>query len=268
MLAFLAHLEKDRRNSRPTRNARLAALRSFIRYALDLVGPELLPEAQRILAIPFKRHRQRLLGFLTTDEIDAILSVTAATWSGRRDRLLFTLLYNTGARVSEVTAIRVIDVSNRDFKHVDLRGKGRKYRTVPLWLKTRRMIRQWVNENRLPDEASLLPNRFGQALSRSGVQDRLRQLVIKATRICPSIRNHAVSPHTFRHSTAMHMLQSGVLPEVISLWLGHESLNSTHLYIEADIAMKEKALQRINPPKTPHRRFKADDKLLRFLDSL
>lgn len=268
ILSFLNYLEKDRNNCRRTRNVRLAALRSFSRYALDRVGPEFLPEAQRILAIPFKRYRHRLLGFLSSEEIDTILKVTPQTWSGRRDRLLFTMLYNTGARVSEITSIRVIDVAGSNLNHVELHGKGRKHRTVPLWPKTRRLIRQWIKENRLSNQSPLLPNRFGRALTSSGVQHRLRQLVNKAVLTCPSLKNRTISPHTFRHSTAMHMLQSGVLPEVISLWLGHESPNTTHLYIEADIVMKEKALQKLNPPKTPHRRFRANDKLLRFLDNL
>lgn len=268
VLAFLQYLESNRGNSSRSRNARLAAIRSFIRYAQDLVGPELPEKVGRILAIPRKRHTQPVLGFLTRDEIDSILAATSPTWSGQRDHLLFLLLYNTGARVSEVLSLHVRDVLAADGAHLILHGKGRKERTIPLWRSTQHRLRQWIRQNRLASEAPLLPNRFGHPMTRSGVAWQLRQLVRKAAAQTPSLRGRRISPHTFRHSTAMHLLQGGVATEVIALWLGHERPNTTHHYVEADLQMKSKALEALRTPKGKRRPQTQHDELLRFLESL
>jgi integrase/recombinase XerD len=269
ILSFLNYLEKERHNSVRSRNLRLAALRAFAHYLLAFHGADCTQQLQQILSIPMKRFARPLLGFLSPDEVQAVLDApNATTQAGRRDRLLFQLLYNTGARVSEIIHLRVADVSANGFQFVHLRGKGRKERAVPLWKTTRRLIRDWITSNSLKPDQPLLTNRFGGMLSRSGVAFRLEQAVVSAARVCPSLRGRTVTPHSLRHATAMHMLQAGVIPEVIALYLGHESPATTHLYVEADMTMKEKALRQIQSPATRIRRFQPKDDLLRFLDSL
>jgi site-specific recombinase XerD len=268
VLDFLHHLEQTRGNAIRTRNARLAALRSFIRYLVDWLGPELPIATRRILAIPFKRQVKRLVGFLTQLEIEAVLAAADEnTWTGRRDHLLILLLYNTGARISELLALRVQDLV-ASAKQVRLQGKGRKHRTLPLWTQTQRSLRRWIRENRLSGATPLLPNRYGGALTRFGALQQIKKLVRRASAQLPSLTQRPISPHVFRHATAMRMLETGVPPEVIALWLGHENRNTTHQYVEADLAMKERALKAVAPPKFKPHQFRPDDKLLRFLDSL
>jgi len=196
VLNFLIHLEKERQNSIRSRNARLMALRSFVHYASDLLGPELPETTRRILAIPLKRYSRPLLGFLTHEEVQAILAETDDSWTGRRDHLLFLLLYNTGARVSELVALRVNDALTGDGHNLLLHGKGRKERCIPLWRSSQRLLRRWIKGNRLGPDAPLLPNRFGQTLNRSGVAWQLRKLVRLAALKTPSLKNRRVSPHT------------------------------------------------------------------------
>ncbi|TDN62000.1 phage integrase family protein [Paraburkholderia sp. BL10I2N1] len=198
-----------------------------------------------------------------------MLRQTGATWTSQRDHLLLALLYNTGARVSEIIGVRVSDVVLDSAACVHLRGKGRKQRSVPLWKTTGQEIRAWLRLNPgLRDGAALLPNRDGQAMSRSNVAQRLALAVARASAQEPSLLKKHVSPHTVRHTVAMHLLQSGVPFNVIALWLGHESTTTTHRYVEADLAMKEKALARLEPPETTMRRFRAPDSLMRFLSTL
>jgi len=268
VLRFLKYLERERHNTVRTRNARLAAIHALARYALTLWAGPAAVQTRRVLAVPFKRYTRPLVGFLSRREMTALLQVPAANWSGRRDRLLFTLLYNTGARVSEIIGLRVRDGLASQFRHLELHGKGRKQRAVPLWKNTRRLLRQWIKENRLAPDAPLFTNRRGQPLTRFGVYVRLQQRVQIAHHRCPTLRQRRISPHTLRHTTAMHLLQAGVMPEVISLWLGHESPNTTHLYVEADLAMKEKALRRLRSPNVHPVRFQAKGSLLRFLERL
>lgn len=268
VLAFLNHLETERHNTVRSRNARLMALRSFVHYAGDLLGPALPEATRRILSVTLKRYSRPLLGFLTPDEIQAILSVTDDSWTGRRDHLLFLLLYNTGARVSELVALRVNDALLGDGRHLRLHGKGRKERQIPLWRSTQKRLRRWIKDNQLRDDSPLLPNRFGQPMNRSGVAWQLRKLVRLAARKTSSLKNRRISPHTFRHSTAMHLLQSGVAPEVIALWLGHESPNTTHLYVEADLEMKRRTLESLPSPKLKRPGTEQTDRLLRFLEHL
>lgn len=267
VLRFLEHLERQRRNCIRTRNARLAAIRSFVHYLSDWLGPELPVTVARIPGIPFKRHVQRLIGFLSHQEVEAILAATDDTWTGQRDHLLFLLLYNTGARISEILALRVMDV-NVDGRQIELLGKGRKHRRVPLWPQTQRRLRRWLKENRWPPEAPLLPNRFGQRLTRAGAAYQLRQLVDRASAKHPSLKRRHISPHSFRHATAMALLEANVPTEVIALYLGHESPKTTHLYVEASLAMKKQALAKVNPPRAASRRFRPNEDDLRFLDNL
>ena len=268
ILAFLDHLEQDRHNAIRSRNLRLTALRAFLKFAgrRDVTSLHVVEQA---MAVPMKRFEQPMLGYLTRQEMEAVLGQPGALWSSQRDHLLLTMLYNTGARVSEIIGVRVVDVILDGAACVHLHGKGRKLRSIPLWDTTVVEVRAWLRLNpTLRDEAALLPNRHGQAMSRSNVAQRLDLAVARAAAKEPGILKKAVSPHTLRHTTAMHLLQSGVPFNVIALWLGHESMNTTHRYVEANLAMKEKALARLEPPDTKMTRFRAPDALMRFLQSL
>ncbi|MFC1707999.1 tyrosine-type recombinase/integrase [Planctomycetota bacterium] len=268
VLAFLDHLEQERGNSVRSRNLRLTAIRSFMRY-VSLQVPTQLPTVQRVLAIPTKRFDRPLLGFLSREEMEAVIAApNESTWSGRRDRAMFAMLYNTGARVSEVIGLRLLDLPFDREASVHLRGKGRKQRVVPLWKSTVKQLRCWIDELAGTPESPVFPNRWGKPMSRSGVEQRLRVAVSKAAKNCSTLGNRRVSPHTVRHTTAMHLLQAGVDITVIALWLGHESPSTTHLYVEADLAMKERALQKLQDPSVKTTRYQPTDSVLAFLDSL
>jgi len=268
ILGFLDHLERERHNSARTRNARLAAVRSFLRYAA-LYDPTTLPVIQRSLAIPTKRFDRPLVGFLSLEEMEAILvAPDRSTWSGQRDHVLLATMYNTGARVSEIITARVGDVALDQGPSIHLHGKGRKERAVPLWKSTAKRLKQWLPRVQTNAEAPLFPNRHGRPLTRSGVETRLRAAVETAAPHCPSLKKRRISPHVLRHTTAMHLLQSGVKSSLIALWLGHESLQTTHLYVEADLAMKERALNKLQDPHSKAFRFRPSDRLLAFLDTL
>lgn len=268
VLDFLSHLETERHNTVRSRNARLAAVRAFAHY-VALQCPPALQLAQQILAIPMKRFEKALLGFLSRDEIHALLAAPdTATWCGRRDKVMFALLYNTGARVSEMIGIRVADVTLAATSSVRLHGKGRKQRTVPLWKETAVEIRHWLKYSDLRPEQPLVPNRKGLPMTRTNVAERLSLAITAATKQCPQLKGRKVSPHTLRHTTAMHLLQAGVDITVIALWLGHESPVTTHGYVEADLAMKERALATIALPETKRKRYRPSDAVLKFLESL
>jgi integrase/recombinase XerD len=268
ILAFLDHLESERHNAVRSRNARLAALRTFLKFAghKDVAALHIIEQA---LGVPMKRFERPMLGFLSSEEVQAVIGPPTEGWTCQRDRLLLALLYNTGARVSELIGVTLADVVLDAGACVHLHGKGRKQRSVPLWKSTVKLIKAWLKLNPafLPT-AALLPNRSGQAMTRSNVTQRLELAVKTAAQTTPSLRDRAISPHTLRHTTAMHLLQSGVDISVIALWLGHESPTTTHQYIEADLAMKEKALARLHDPNTAAARFRPDDDLLAFLKTL
>lgn len=268
ILAFLSHLEHERHNAIRSRNLRLSALRTFLKFAgrRDLAS---LHVVERALAVPMKRFERPMLGFLTREEMVAVMGQPGPTWSSQRDHLLLAMLYNTGARVTEICRLRVADVVLDSAACVHLQGKGRKLRSVPLWKTTVLEIRAWLRANpQLGPEAALLPNRDGHAMTRCNVAQRLDLAVERAAISQPSLAKKRVSPHTLRHSTAMHLLQSGVPFNVIALWLGHESPNTTHRYVEADLEMKQKALARLDAPDTKVRHFRASDSLMRFLQTL
>lgn len=268
MIKFLDHLEKQRACQPRTRNARLAAIRSFM-HVVGQQEPAALALANRVLAIPMKRFDRPLLGFLSREELEAIIDAPdPACWNGRRDRNLFGLFYNTGARVSEMLQLERQHVQLSPIGRLELHGKGRKQRTVPLWKSTATQLGQWLEE--LPDrpDSPVFPNRFGQRLTRFGVDKRLRLAVKTATQSCSSLKGRVISAHTFRHSTAMHLLQAGVDITVIALLLGHESPSTTHHYIEMDLQMKEQCLQKLKAPGTKLSRFKPNDRLLEFLENL
>ena len=268
ILAFLDHLERERHNAVRSRNLRLTALRAFLKFAgrRDVAS---LHVVERALAVPMKRFERPMLGFLTREEMVAVLGQPGSSWSSQRDHLLLAMLYNTGARVSEIIGVRVTDVVLEGAACVHLKGKGRKQRSVPLWKTTTQEIRAWLRLNpTLRGETALLPNRDGRVMTRCNVAQRLDLAVVRASAQLPTLAKKKVSPHILRHTTAMHLLQSGVPFNVIALWLGHESTNTTHRYVEADLAMKEKALARLEAPDTKLRRYQAPDSLMKFLQTL
>lgn len=268
VLDFLNFLETERRNCVRTRNARLAAIRSFIQYAAG-EDPTLVAMSRRIRAIPMKRFDRPSLTFLSQAEMEALLNAPdTTTWSGRRDVVMFTTLYNTGARVSELTGIKLGDLSLDDTSSVALHGKGRKERTTPLWKSTAHQLKRWLHEIADDPDAFLFPDRKGNRLSRSGVQYRLTCCIQGAAASNPSLTNRRITPHVIRHTTAMHLLESGVDITVIALWLGHESVETTHMYLEADMKMKDRAMNLLQPPALTRTRYQPGDRLLRFLESL
>jgi integrase/recombinase XerD len=268
VLGFLDHLESARHNCVRSRNARLAAVHSFCRY-ITLKCPEALYLAQQILAIPVKRYEKPMLGSMSREEIQALLAAPDPhTWFGQRDRILLQVLYNTGARVSEMIGIRIADVTIDGAPCIRLHGKGRKQRTVPLWRETAMQIRKWLQHQCLPADAPLIPNRHGQPMTRANVGERLALAIVGATKQCPQLSGRRITPHSLRHTVALHLLQAGVDITVIAIWLGHESTVTTHGYIELNLAMKESALAALNPPTTKKIRYQPSDFLLKFLEGL
>jgi len=240
----------DLPNSVRSRNLRLTALRAFLKFAArrDVSCFYVIEQA---LGVPMKRFERPMLGFMTREEMLAVIGEPGDTWTSQRDHLLLTMLYNTGARVSEIIGVKVGDVVLGESACVHLRGKGRKQRSTPLWKSTVQAIRAWLRRNpKLGTDAALLPNRDGNAMTRFNVTQRLNIAVVRAALTYSSLSKRKISPHTVRHTTAMHLLQSGVAFSVIALWLGHESTTTTHRYVEADLAMKEKALARLQEPET------------------
>ncbi len=268
ILAFLDHLERDRGNAVRTRNARLAALRAFLKFAGHR-DVEALHVVEQALGVPMKRFERPMLGFLSREEMLAIIGKPGPSWTTQRDHLLLHMLYNTGARVSELIGVRLADVVLDGAACVHLHGKGRKQRTMPLWRSTVKAVRAWLRLNpALVPTSALLPNREGHPMTRANVTQRLALAVAAATPAMPSLRDRRISPHTVRHTTAMHLLQSGERIEGIALWLGHESPTTTHQYTQANLAMKEKALAKLQDPDTAAKRFRATDSLLEFLKTL
>jgi integrase/recombinase XerD len=239
ILSFLNHLEGQRRNSARSRNVRLAAIRTFFRW-VALREPEQINLATRVLAVPIKRTEKRIVQALTREEIEASLKVPdPSTRQGRRDHALLSTLYNSGARISEITGLQRNQVMFGASTFLQLHGKGRKERTVPLWPKTAHTLQVWFRE--LGDELQGLafPSIRGTRLSTEGANQILQRAVRGASIECPSLRDRHISPHTVRHATAMHLLQAGVDISVIALWLGHESIETTHIYLEADLKTRD-----------------------------
>jgi integrase/recombinase XerD len=268
ILSFLDYLEAERHNSARSRNARLAAIHSFFRW-VALSDPEAVGLATRVLAIPIKRTDRLLVQSLTRDEIDALLAAPDRTqWRGRRDYALLLTMYNTGARVSEITALRQEQVQLGSSSLINLWGKGRKERCIPLWANTAQVLKTWFRELEPSRTPIAFPSHRGRQLSRNGVDYILQQAVNQAGSQCPSLIGKRISPHVVRHTTAMHLLQSGMDITLIALWLGHESIETTHVYIDADLAAKERALEKLAPAEAATFRFKPSDSVLAFLQQL
>ncbi len=265
---FLEHLEDVRKNSARTRNARLAAIHSFFQY-VALEEPAYALHCQRILAMPNKRHERRPIEFLNREEFDALLAVPdLSTWLGRRDRALLLVAVQTGLRVSELIGLNCQDVVLGTGAHVRCLGKGRKYRCTPLRAETTTTLGAWLRERHGQPEQPVFPSIRGGRLSRDAIERLITKYTNVAKQTCSSLKRKRVSPHVLRHAAAMDLLQHGVDRSVIALWLGHESVETTQMYLHADMRLKEKALSRTTPLGVKPGRYRPDDKLLAFLESL
>lgn len=266
--AFLDHLEHQRGNTARTRNARLAAIHSLFRFAA-LRHPEHAQVIERVLAIPAKRFDRALVTYLTDAERDALLAAPdRTTWTGRRDHTLLLVAVQTGLRVSELIGLTRTDVHLGAGAHLSCHGKGRKDRVTPLTTTTVAALRVWLTERAGSPANPLFPTRRGAPLSRDAIEHRVTIHVHSAALRCPSLRTKKITAHTLRHTAAMALLHAGVDTSVIALWLGHEQVDTTQIYLHADLALKEKALARTTPPNTKPGRYRAPDSLLAFLDSL
>jgi integrase/recombinase XerD len=265
---FLAHLESKRGNSARSRNTRLAAIRSFFRF-VAMNEPTHMLQCQQILALPSKRHIRRTVDFLDRDEMEALATAPdRSTWVGRRDHVILTLALQTGLRASELINLRCGDVVAGTGAHVRCEGKGRKQRCTPLRRETLNVLAAWRKERGGSDEDPLFPSNSGKKLSRDALEHIVQRHTLSAAKKCPSLKRKRVSPHVLRHSTAMELLQHGVDQSVIALWLGHESIETTQVYMHADLRLKEKALERMDPKTQKPGRYRPDDKLLAFLEAL
>ncbi len=266
--AFLDHLEKDRGNGARSRNARLAAIHSFFQYAA-LHAPDHSALIQRVLAIPNKRYDRTQIEFLTHPEIEALLAAPdVSTWSGRRDRTLLLVAVQTGLRVSELVGLRCEDVELGRGAHVRCLGKGRKERCTPLRKDAVRALRGWLCERNPRLSDPLFPSTRGGPLGPDGVEHLLAKHLATARKKCSSLKKKRVSPHVLRHSAAMELLQAGVDRSVIALWLGHERLDTTQIYLHANLGLKEHALAKTAPLNVQPGRYRPDDRLLTFLKNL
>jgi integrase/recombinase XerD len=264
--AFLDHLERERGNS--TRNARLAAIHSLFGY-LALQHPEHAQSIGRVLAIPAKRADHTIVVFLSHDELDALLGAPdTTTWTGRRDYAWIRLATQTGLRASELTGLTCGDVHLGAGAHVACHGKGRKDRITPLTAATVTVLRNWMAEHSGPTTNPLFPTNRGTPMSSDALQQRLTLHASTAAHQCVSLHGKTITPHVLRHTAAMNLLQAGVDITVIALWLGHESVTTTQIYLQADLALKQQALDRATPPTTPPGRYQPPDGLLTFLESL
>ncbi len=266
--AFLDHLQHQRGNSIRTRNARLAAIHSLFTFAA-LRNPEHAADIERVLAIPAKRADQTIVTFLTDIEADALLaSPDRNTWTGRRDHALILLAIQTGLRASELIGLTRRDVHLGTGAYLSCHGKNRKDRITPLTTSTVATLRTWLTEHQAEPGDPLFPTNRGGPMSRDALEQRLTRHSIAAQQSCPSLAGKKITPHVLRHTAAMRLLHAGVDITVIALWLGHENLNTTQIYLQADLALKQQALDRTTPPSTPPGRYQPPDHLLAFLESL
>lgn len=266
--AFLEHLERDRANCVRTRNARLAAVRSFFRFAA-FAEPAHAELIARVLAIPEKRTTRTVVTFLDQTEIAALVAAPdRSTWHGRRDHALLVLACQSGLRVAELRSLRVGDVELGSGAHVRVHGKGRKERCTPLTRHTMAVLRVWLQERHGEPADPLFPTVRGGRLSHDAVSDLVTKHSARAAASCPTLSSKHVTPHTLRHSSAMALLAAGVDTSVIALWLGHEHVQTTQIYLHGDLSIKERALARTASPGTAPGRYRPSDALLAFLESL
>ena len=266
--AFLEHLERERKNSARSRNVRLAAIHSFFRY-VALHAPEHSAVAQRVLAMPSKRYIRCPIAFLTSVEVDALLAAPdLTTWSGRRDRALLILAVQTGLRAAELTSLRCEDIVLGSGAHVRCQGKGRKSRCTPLRKDTVLVLRSWLRERHGQPDEPVFPTTRGTALSHDALQYMLDKHLPAARRQCPSLTRKRVTPHVLRHTLAMDLLHHGADQTVIALWLGHESPETTSIYLHADMQLKERALAATTAKNVSIPRYRPSDRVMDFLKGL
>jgi integrase/recombinase XerD len=266
--AFLNYLEHQRGNTVRTRNARLAAIHSLFRYAA-LTHPEHAESIARVLAIPPKRFDRALVTYLTEPEVDALLAACdLATWTGRRDHALLLLAVQTGLRISELTGLTRTGLHLGAGAHVACHGKGRKDRITPLTAATVAVLRDWLDEQRGDPTDPLFPTRRGRPLSRDAIEHRITHYAANAAVVCPTLRGKTITAHVLRHTTAMRLLHAGVDTSVIALWLGHVSVDTTQIYLHADMTLKEKALARTRSPNGRTGRYQPPDSLIAWLEAL
>lgn len=265
---FLGHVEKQRRNSARSRNTRLAAIRSFFRF-VAMTEPAYMLHCQKIMAMPGKRYVRRTVEFLDRAEMEALLAAPdLSTWVGRRDHAILMVALQTGLRASEIINLRCCDVVIGTGSHIRCEGKGRKQRCTPLRKETVMVLESWLKEQDAADSDPLFPTNRRTRMSRDALEGIVRRHILSASLSCPSLAGKRVSPHVLRHSTAMDLLHHGVDQTVIALWLGHESVETTQVYMHADLRLKEKALARVTAPAVNPGRYRPDDKLLAFLEAL
>jgi len=266
--AFLEHLERDRHNSVRTRNHRLAAIHALFHY-LALRHPEHAASIQRVLAIPAKRTDRMLVTFLTEPEVAALLGACdRTTWVGRRDHAWLLLAVQTGLRISELTSLTTADLALGTGAHVHCVGKGRKERRTPLVRPTVQVLKGWLAERQGGLQDPLFPTRAGGRLSRDAIERRISRYVAEAGAICPSLRTKVIGAHTLRHTAAMRLLLAGVDVAVIALWLGHEQVSTTAIYLHADMTQKESAIAQTQPLAAKPGRYHPSDAVLAFLEAL
>jgi len=265
---FLKELEKIRNISIRSRNQRLAAIHSCFRYA-SFLYPEQSNLIQQILAIPHKKHDYPVVQFLTSNEINALLATPdRTTWLGRRDYILILLAIRTGLRVSELINLCWNNITLGSSSHVHCVGKGRKERATPITKNTASVLKSWLNENKANNESLIFTNARKGKLSRDGFRYILKKYIRLASDNCETLKRKRISPHSLRHTAAMQLLEAGIDTMIIAIWLGHESIESTQVYIKADLKMKENALNKIKDPKIKSLRYKPNDSLIKFLKSL
>ena len=266
--SFLKNMEEVRNISIRSRNQRLAAIHSCFHYAAFLY-PERSGLVQQILAIPHKKHEYPLIQYLTDDEIDALLNVPdQTTWLGRRDYTLILLAIRTGLRVSEIISLRLSDITLSTGAHIRCFGKGGKERSTPITKKTASIVKSWIAKCKLNEDDLVFTNARRSMLSRDGFRYILNKHIKRTSDTCGTLKKKRISPHSLRHTTAMQLLQSGVDPMIIAIWLGHESVETTQIYIKADLKMKESALNKTREPKSKSLRYKPNDTLMEFLKGL
>ncbi len=266
--AFLDDLQEQRKITARSRNLRLTAIRSLFRYAAFEL-PDQSEQIQRVLAIPNKRYVREQVHFLTQPEVKALVAAPdPGSWSGRRDQAWLLLALQTGLRLSELTGLTRQDLHLGAGAYVQVLGKGRKERCVPLTKQTVAILQAWLKEPHRGDGTVLFPNRIGERLSNKGLQYLLAQHVATAREAYPPLKDKRVSPHLLRHTLAMNLLHAGTDPTVIALWLGHESVQTTQIYLEADLELKKKIMAKTAQPDATLAQYRPDDQLLTFLKSL
>lgn len=271
LIGFLKYLEEERGNKANTANNRLAAIHSFLKFVAE-EAPEYSAIAKRGLSVPSQKHETLVMDFITKNEFESMLSICDTTTAiGARDKLMLLILYNTGMRVSELTELKcsdIIDGNIRNRSCLKIMGKGRKERIVPIWKSTASYLGKFLKDKKLNRDDKLFRGKNGEDLTRSGIRFRIDKIVSLASGESPTLREKNISVHTFRHSTAMNLLASGVDLSTIAIWLGHESIETTHKYMIADLEMKRKALEKIESPVKVSYRYKPSSDILSFLNSL